>query len=419
FELAKATLFPPGLLPPVRLATAEKLVIDCSNEMYNNATSGNRHQGLMKMAYDCLKVLPETTNIRREMDLIEATNFMTSTYNLTAPGTNAIILPFQIRSTENRLSLVRRLIMTQEHAYHDHAAMLELAFKITGIGQKKLLRQQVEVQVVGMLIEAALKEKNYIFALQQSERLMELLKISGAVDMNQDGSPKMRRVTKSSSFNSFGNQGDDGSASSSRPSSPSLSTSTSRPGSRAGVSLGTSATPHLSPLTSLLQLKDSDPEVKNPWEVFVQVGSESAGREYSKRLAVVGYALACCPPDKIESVLELWRSLEMESVHAPVAEIDPRRGVVGFMSTMIDISGSGLGYGSGYNPNNATVSGAGGGGPLAEIIGRVGTPNSMMSGMGSQDSVRREQGSNSHHEQEGGRKRDKLKSLVSSIWAQS
>ncbi|KAF9997619.1 hypothetical protein BGZ80_003736 [Entomortierella chlamydospora] len=421
FELAKATLFPPGLLPPVRLATAEKLVIDCSNEMYNNATSGNRHQGLMKMAYDCLKVLPETTNIRREMDLIEATNFMTSTYNLTTPGTNTIILPFQIRSTENRLSLVRRLIMTQDHAYHDHAAMLELAFKITGIGQKKLLRQQVEVQVVGMLIEAALKEKNYIFALQQSERLMELLKISGAVDMNQDGSPKMRRVTKSSSLNSFGNQGDDGSASSSRPNSPSLSTSTSRPGSRAGVSLGTSATPHLVALTSLLQLKDSDPDAKDPWEIFVQVGSESAGREYSKRMAVVGYALACCPPDKIESVLELWRLLEMESVHAPVAEVDPRRGVVGFMSTMIDRSGSGLGYGSGYNPSNATVSGAGagGGGPLAEIIGRVGTPNSMMSGMGSQDSVRREQGSNSHHEQEGGRKRDKLKSLVSSIWAQS
>ncbi len=52
FELAKAILFPPGLLPPLRLATAEKLVIDCSNEMFNNATSGNRHQGLMKMAYE-------------------------------------------------------------------------------------------------------------------------------------------------------------------------------------------------------------------------------------------------------------------------------------------------------------------------------------------------------------------------------
>ncbi|KAF9109014.1 hypothetical protein BGX27_008135 [Mortierella sp. AM989] len=425
FELAKATLFPPGLLPPVRLATAEKLVIDCSNEMYNNATSGNRHQGLMKMAYDCLKVLPETTNIRREMDLIEATNFMTSTYNLTAPGTNATILPFQIRSTENRLSLVRRLIMTQEHAYHDHAAMLELAFKITGIGQKRLLRQQVEVQIVGMLIEAALREKNYIFALQQSERLMELLRVSGAVDMNPDGSPKMRRVTKSSSFNLSSNSGDGASASSSRPSSP----STSRPGSRAGASVSSTVPqPQQSVMTSLLQLTDSDPHAKNPWEIFVQVGSESAGREYSKRMAVVGYALSCCPPDKVESVLELWRTLEMESVHAPVAEVDPRRGVVGFMSTMIDRTGSGssgmstsgVNYGSGYNPSNATVSlpSGGGGGPLAEIIGRVGTPNSKMAGVGSQDSVRKEQGPNSHQEQEGGRKRDKLKSLVSSIWAQ-
>ncbi|KAF9201793.1 hypothetical protein BGZ49_008001 [Haplosporangium sp. Z 27] len=429
FDLAKATLFPPGLLPPVRLAVAEKLVIDCSNEMYNNATSGNRHQGLMKMAYDCLKVLPETTYIRREMDLIEATNFMTSTYNLTAPGTNTTILPFQIRSTENRLSLVRRLIMTQEHAYHDHEAMLELAIKITGIGQKKSLRQQVEVQVVGMLIEAALKEKNYIFALQQSERLIELLRISGALDMNQDGSPKMRRVTKSSSFNTSSVAGDSDSASSSRPSSPSQSTLNSRPGSRAGASLGSSA-PQLSVLTSLLHLSENDPEAKDPWEIFVQAGSESAGREYSKRMAVVGFALACCPPEKTESVLELWRSLEMESVHAPVAEVDPRRGVVGFMSTMIDrtgagssgMSGAGLGYGSGYNPSNATVSptnSGSGSGPLAEIIGRVGTPNSKMSGMGSQDTFRKDQNSNSRHEQpEGSRKRDKLKSLVSSIWAQ-
>ncbi|KAF8932294.1 hypothetical protein BGZ58_007130 [Dissophora ornata] len=413
FELAKAILFPPGLLPPVRLAVAEKLVIDCSNEMYTNATSGNRHQGLMKMAYDCLKVLPETTNIRREMDLIEATNFMTSTYNLTAPGSNTTILPFQIRATENRLSLVRRLIITQENAYRDHEAMLELAIKVTGIGQKKSLRQQVEIQVVGMLIEAALKERNHIFALQQSERLMELLKISGAVDMNSDGSPKVRRVAKSTSFNNTTN--DDGS--SSRPETPSPS---SRPVSRAATPFGAPAAPQSSPLLA----GGGDPDAKTPWEIFEQVGSESEGREYSKRMAVVGYALACCPADKMESVLELWRSLEMESVHAPVPEVDPRRGVAGFMSTMMDRSGSGssnntalgLGYGPGYNPSNAIFSGTGtvggGGGPLAEIIG------TNKAGSSHQGAVRRDQGmGSSHHELEGGRKRDKLRSLVSSIWA--
>ncbi|KAK5823477.1 secretory pathway protein Sec39-domain-containing protein [Linnemannia elongata] len=341
FELAKAILFPPGLLPPVRLAVAEKLVIDCSSEMYNNAPSGNRHQGLMKMAYDCLKVLPETTNIRREMDLIEATNFMTSTYNLTAPGSSNTILPLQIRATENRLSLVRRLIMTQENAYRDHATMLELAIKVTGIGQKKALRQQVEIQVVGMLIEAALRERNHVFALQQSERLMDLLKVSGATDLNTDGSPKMRR---------------------------------------------------------------GDMDAKKPWEIFMQVGSESAGRDYSKRLAVLGYAMACCPADKVESVLEIWRSLEMESVHAPVPETDPRRGVAGFMSTMMDRTGSGSGSigrdigGSGYAPSGSNAGSGGGAGPLAEIIGR------------------REGAMSSNHD-EGGRRRDKLKSLVSSMWA--
>ncbi|KAF9921302.1 hypothetical protein FBU30_008700 [Linnemannia zychae] len=392
FELAKAILFPPGLLPPVRLAVAEKLVIDCSNEMYNNATSGNRHQGLMKMAYECLKVLPETTNIRREMDLIEATNFMTSTYDLKAPGTNGTILPLQIRATENRLSLVRRLIMTQDNAYRDHAAMLELAIKVTGIGNKKAPRQQVEIKVVGMLIEAALRERNYIFALQQSERLMDLLKITGTVDLNPDGSPKVQRASKFSNSNSAIEEGE--SASGSRPASPSLASS--RPGSRASVPFGSTATIYGSPM-----LDDDDANTKKPWELFVQVGSESSGREYSKRLAVIGYALACCPADKVESVLEIWRSLEAESIHAPVPETDPRRGVTGFMSTMIERTGSGIGgrdaSGSGYAPGGSNA-GGGSGGPLAEIIGR-------------------REGSLGVQHEEGGRRRDKLKSIVSSIWA--
>ncbi|KAF9575923.1 hypothetical protein EC968_000884 [Mortierella alpina] len=425
FELAKAILFPPGLLPPLRLATAEKLVIDCSNEMFNNATSGNRHQGLMKMAYECLKVLPETTNIRREMDLIEATNFMTSTYHLTAPGTNATILPLQIRATENRLSLVRRLIMTHEDAYRDHAELLELAYKVTGVGPKKALRQQVETQVVGMLIEAALRGRNHVFALSQSERLMELLKSSGAVDLNADGSPKLRRVAKSSSsLHLTGNSGsDDGNSAAttataaaathdSRPSSPSWSSS--RPGSRAGATAGTAATAHGSP-----SLLESDPDAKKPWEIFVQVATESEGREYSKRLATVGYALASCPADKMESVLELWRSLEMESVLAPVPEVDPRRGVAGFMSTMMDRTVSSASTGSGSAGAAAGAAGGpgvggGGAGPLAEIIGRVG---SSRMGSAHQDAIRREQSMRSQQENEGGRKRDKLKSLVSSIWA--
>ncbi|KAF9134047.1 hypothetical protein BGW39_008266 [Mortierella sp. 14UC] len=390
FELAKAILFPPGLLPPVRLAVAEKLVIDCSNEMYNNASSGNRHQGLMKMAYDCLKVLPETTNIRKEMDLIEATNFMTSTYNLTAPGSSNTILPLQIRTTENRLSLVRRLIMTQENAYRDHAAMFELAIKVTGVGPKKTLRQQVEIQVVGMLIEAALRERNHVFALQQSERLMDLLKVTGATDLNPDGSPKMRRVNKSSSFTSTTGSGEDGGSTPiSRPSSPSLIPS--RSNSRAATLFGSSAAPHGTPT-----LGEDDVDAKKPWEIFVQVGQESAGREYSKRLAAIGFALSCCPADKIESVLEIWRSLEMESVHAPVPETDPRRGVAGFMSTMMDRTGSGssgrdVGGPGGYTPGGSNSGGATG--PLAEIVGR------------------REGSMTSNHD-EGGRKRDKLKSII-------
>lgn len=360
--------------------------------------------------HDSLKVLPETTNIRKEMDLIEATNFMTSTYNLAAPGTSTTILPFQIRATENRLTLVRRLIMTQENAYREHADMLELAIKATGIGQKKSLRQQVEIHVVSMLIEAALKDRNHVFALNQSERLIELLKLSGALDLNPDGSPRVRRVAKSGSFHSGeGNsQEENVSRSTSRAESPAQVSS--RPVSRTGASPGSSTVSQGSPVTSL-----SDPEAKHPWEIFVRVGTESEGREYFKRMTVAGYALACCPAEKIESVLELWRSLEMESVHAPVEPVNSRGGVVGFMSGTIEragsassgLSASGLGYGSGYNPSNAIVSGSG------AVSGGSGVGNATGSHV-RQDSAKREQSANV---QEGGRKRDKLKSLVNSIWA--
>jgi len=297
--------------------------------------------------------------------------------------------------------------MTQENAYRDHEAMLELAIKATGVGPKKALRQQIEIQVVGMLIEAALKERNHVFAIQQSDRLMDLMKISGAVDMTADGSPKVKRVVKSTSFNSTTGAEEDP-----RADSP----TTSQPGSRSGTSMSMrSKQPHGSP-----NFADTDPEARKPWEIFVQVGNESAGRDYNRRLTVVGYALACCPPEKLESVLELWRSLEMESLHAPVPEIDPRRGVAGFMSTMMDrtsSSGSGGPSGStgslGYNHG-----GRGGDGPLSEIIGRASTGS--MLGVAHQDAIRRDQSmsqNNTHHEPETGRRRDKLKSLVSSIWS--
>ncbi|KAF9322600.1 hypothetical protein BG006_002254 [Podila minutissima] len=392
FGLAKAILFPHGLLPPLRLATAEKLVIDSSNEMYNNATSGNRHQGLMKMAYECLQVLPETTNIRREMDLIEATHFMTSTYNLTAPNTNTTILPLQIRSTENKLSLVRRLIMTKENAYRDHAAMLELAIKLTGSAQKKSAKQHVEIQVVGTLIEAALQEKNYVFAMQQSERLIDLLRITGALDLSPDGSPRMRRLAKSSSSLNVTDPLTSPSLQNKRPPSSVL------------------AAPR-----STSQQWNGQPEPVKPWELFLRVGSESAGRDYSKRLCAIGFALASCPADKIESVLEIWRSLEMESVHAPVPEADPRRGVAGFMSTMMDRTGStasthsnhlASGHGHGHGQGHGAMD-RGGQGPLAEIIGRSRSPAL---------DPRRENTMGSEYSQEGGRRRDKLKSLVGSIW---
>ncbi|KAF9314012.1 hypothetical protein BG006_004034, partial [Podila minutissima] len=55
------------------------------------------------------------------------------------------------------------------------------------------------------------------------------------------------------------------------------------------------------------------PESAKPYELFLRIGSESARRDYSKRLCAIVFALASCPVDEIENVLEIWQLLEMES----------------------------------------------------------------------------------------------------------
>ncbi|KAG0238094.1 hypothetical protein BGW41_008240 [Actinomortierella wolfii] len=279
FELAKSVLFPPGLMPPLRLATAEKLVIDCSIEFYNNATSGNMHHGYLKMAYDCLHVLPDTTNIKRELDLIEATHVLLTDYDLTTDA-GAGLLPFQVRKTENRLSLVQRVLQTRKYAYRDHVGILELAMKLTGNNAKE--RRLIEMKVIPMKIEAAMKDRNPRVATELADRLMELLRLTGSLDkiMKAEGSagasPRIRQQSEDDDESeSVGGDGEERK--------------------KRYVELP----PHLQDM----------PNERRPWETFLQIAQDSVGVDLDKRMVLVGYALASCPTDKIESVLEVQRSL--------------------------------------------------------------------------------------------------------------
>ncbi|KAG0255496.1 hypothetical protein DFQ27_006225 [Actinomortierella ambigua] len=313
FKLAKSVLFPLGQLPPLRLATAEKLVIDSSIEFYNNATSGNMNYGYLKMANDCLHVLPDTTNIKRELDLIEATHVLLSDYDLTTDA-GAGLLPLQVRKTENRLLLVQRLLQLRKHAYRDQVGMLELAMKLTGNNVKE--RKQVEMKIIPMMIEAALKDRNARAASGLADRLMDLLKMTGSLDNiikargSAGASPRVRRP---SDDDDDADDGDDPEGMEMEmEEEEGLEDEEKRSQGKGGDDVervGTSGRTRRKRFLRLPpHLKDLANE-RRPWETFLQLAQSGFGIEPEKRQALVGYALASCPTDKIESVLEVQRSL--------------------------------------------------------------------------------------------------------------
>ncbi|KAL0093961.1 secretory pathway protein Sec39-domain-containing protein [Phycomyces blakesleeanus] len=134
---------------------AEKLVIDAEREFFDNATTGNMYAGNMKMALDCLKVLPATSEIKKEIDLIEATHALTSEYRI-ADRSGNVLMPIQIRQASNRLDLISKLINTRQGIYRQHEDVLKLTHKL-GYQNDTL----AQVKVLSMLAGAALVDEEY------------------------------------------------------------------------------------------------------------------------------------------------------------------------------------------------------------------------------------------------------------------
>lgn len=138
------------------ITKAEQLVIDAEHEFFDNATSGNMNSGSMKLAWDCLKILPMTTEIKKETDLIEATHTLIYEYKVQdRPG--MALMPIQVRQSKNRLGLIPKLIHAKGDTYHHHEQVLEIVRKL-GYGDDVLAK----VQALAMLASAALVDEDYL-----------------------------------------------------------------------------------------------------------------------------------------------------------------------------------------------------------------------------------------------------------------
>ncbi|GJJ08741.1 hypothetical protein Clacol_002960 [Clathrus columnatus] len=146
----------------------EEKVLACSRELYDNASSGNLHQGDMKLAYECLSVARPSPAIQREREFIEATSRICS-FNVTSrPGIP--ISPIEIRLEKDKLSLIARILSSTEDAYKHSGVILELVYKL---GYQDDIAAGVRVRA--MLAEAALQAEDFSSAVETINQMIDIV----------------------------------------------------------------------------------------------------------------------------------------------------------------------------------------------------------------------------------------------------
>ncbi|KAG2183026.1 hypothetical protein INT44_006007 [Umbelopsis vinacea] len=194
FKLAKDSLLPKYGETTISINKAQQLVVDAEREYFDNAVSGNMYSGNMKLAAECLKVVPPNQLIQQEMNLIEATHHLTTEFNVFyRPGIP--IMPMQVRQSKNRLELISRLLASNPGAYRKSARIIDLAKKL-GLQNDKT----TEIRVLNMLSAAALAEEDYETSYRLCKNTLTQVLESEAEIHNSKLKAEMKEITWSSCF---------------------------------------------------------------------------------------------------------------------------------------------------------------------------------------------------------------------------
>ena len=132
---------------------AEELVVQASAEFYDNSNTGSKADGLMKLAYDCLELVPATQRTNAQKALIDATDFLADSGIV---GMNAR-LPIQVRTLENKLELVWAWLCVNFDEPDRGNTCFKLAEKLQR--NERLTPSQVDA-LHGMLLLASLLDEN-------------------------------------------------------------------------------------------------------------------------------------------------------------------------------------------------------------------------------------------------------------------
>ncbi|KAI9206904.1 secretory pathway protein Sec39-domain-containing protein [Polychytrium aggregatum] len=130
FVFARSVLLPSDRMPPIPPDEIEDLVLDASREYFDNADSANMYEGSLKLAYDCLRILPESPRLKTELEYIEACHALATVYRVSF--NEAEILPIQIRIQGDPFALIHTALSNGvvRNAYKSPAALLEIARKL-------------------------------------------------------------------------------------------------------------------------------------------------------------------------------------------------------------------------------------------------------------------------------------------------
>jgi len=161
FALAKETIYDKDegdyILPH---SVIEKLIINASQEFFDNSQSCSSNHGSMMLARECLQIIDPTPAIKEELDLIDAVDIL-SQYKLKIKSKSDIpILPIQVRMCENRLDFIQKILDLDTNDYTKTGKLINLSEKL--LGQK--FNRVEEARIRTMIGNSAINHNNFTFA---------------------------------------------------------------------------------------------------------------------------------------------------------------------------------------------------------------------------------------------------------------
>lgn len=202
-----------------------------------------------------LSAAPQTPEIRKERDFIEATSRLCSYKVHAHPGVP--LTPIEIRHSKDRLAFVARLLASNEEAYRHPGVILDLVAKLGYRGDKL-----AEIRTLAMISDSSLQAGEFGRTSEICDRIVQEVE-----DMRR--AKELEKADESTPVT---------------PSTPSRA----------------NAKGH----NVLLEAAEF------AWRSCFQLGKHEAFGDVDRRMRALGQALILCPADKLSTLLPIWTSLE-------------------------------------------------------------------------------------------------------------